>query len=95
MRWSDLHGDMKNQAETTWSPTVWVVTEINGPKVNITLALVKLNHMRESPQKRIGTRRPSGRQSKADRQGDNPQGRLEMNQNISENPQRLDVRGWS
>ncbi len=28
----------------------------NGPKVNQTLALVKLNHMRETPPKLLGTR---------------------------------------
>jgi hypothetical protein len=29
---------------------------MNGPKVNAMLALVKLNHMRETPPKPLGTR---------------------------------------
>jgi hypothetical protein len=29
---------------------------MNGPKVNVTLALVKLNHMRETPPQPFGTR---------------------------------------
>src|ERR1700730_6756184 len=59
----------------------------NGPKVNDSLALVKLNYMRETPHTADQYSLSNGQQSKSDGQGDNPQGRLQT----MENPQRLYV----
>ena len=59
----------------------------NGPKVNDSLALVKLNYMRETPHTADQYSLSKGQQSKSDGQGDNPQGRLQT----MENPQRLYV----
>jgi len=71
MRQSDLHGDMESTAEmpvpretakVLLEELLRGVTSMNGPKVNNSLALVKLNHMRETPPQPFGTRRRSRRQ---------------------------------
>src|ERR1700674_1462283 len=49
----------------------------NGPKVNDSLALVKLNYMRETPHTADRYSLRFRQQSKSDGQGDNPQGRLQ------------------
>ena len=60
----------------------------NGPKVKCSLALVKLNYMRETPPTAVRySLAGSSEQLKSGGHGDNPQGRLQQ----MENPQRLYV----
>jgi len=76
MIWSDLHGDMQSAAEMTAPPSRDGATNVNGPKVRSSLALVKPNHMRESPlysRPVLAWRRPG--ESESGGHGDNPQGR--------------------